>query len=55
MKGTKVLINGALGSLIPMVKNVSYIHMYSYAWISILLGWAFQPSCASYLQKWDRL
>lgn len=43
-----------VGSLIPMVKDTSsYDNVYEYAdaWITILLGWALEPSFACYLQK----
>lgn len=54
MKGTKVLTLDALGSLIPMLKDTSsYDNVYEYAdaWITILLGWALEPSFACYSQK----
>ena len=61
MTGTKVLTLGILGSLIPTVKSASiivsyhYIHKYVHAWITILLGWALEPSQTGYSQKrhWD--
>ena len=36
MKRTQVLTYGTLGTLILTVKNVSYVHKYVHAWISII-------------------